>query len=87
MMAIDKLDKPKEEWRTLVSPEAYEVLFEHGIHRFVARHPAFQALQEDMRRFLHLSRRGFFGDGAHEPGELAWLIGLGRRCRDAERFS
>jgi len=64
-----------------------EVLFEHGIHRFVARHPAFQALQEDMRRFLHLSRRGFFGDGAHEPGELAWLIGLGRRCRDAERFS
>lgn len=64
-----------------------EVLFEHGIHRFAARRPAFQGLQDDMRRFLQLSRRGFFGDGAHEPGELAWLIAFGRRCRDAERFS
>ena len=64
-----------------------EVLFEHGIDRFAARRPAFQALQEDMRRFLRVSRRGFFGDGTHEPGELAWLIAFGRRCRDAERFS
>jgi mxaA protein len=64
-----------------------EVLFEHGIHRFAARRPTFQALQEDMRHFLRLSRRGFFGDGVHETGELAWLIAFGRRCRDAERFS
>ena len=64
-----------------------EVLFEHGVHRFVARRPAFQALQDDMRRFLQLSRRGFFGDSAPEPGELAWLVAFGRRCRDAERFS
>ena len=64
-----------------------EVLFEHGIHRFAARRPTFQALQEDMRHFLRLSRRGFFADGAHEAGELAWLLGFGRRCRDAERFS
>jgi mxaA protein len=64
-----------------------EVLFEHGIHRFAAHRPAFEALQEDMHRFLQLSRRGFFGDGAPEPGELAWLIAFGRRCRDAERFS
>jgi mxaA protein len=64
-----------------------EVLFEHGIHRFAARHPAFRALQEDMHRFLRISRRGFFGDGAPEPGELVWLIAFGRRCRDAERFS
>jgi len=63
-----------------------EVLFEHGIHRFVARRPAFRALQQDMHHFLQLSRRGFFGDGAPERGELAWLIAFGRRCRDAERF-
>ena len=55
--------------------------------RFAARRPAFQALRDDMRRFLQLSRRGFFADGAREPGELAWLIAFGRRCRDAERFS
>jgi len=64
-----------------------EVLFERGIERFSARRPAFHLLQEDMRRFLRMSRRGFFGDGAHVPGELAWLIAFGRRCRDAERFS
>jgi len=64
-----------------------EVLFEHGIDRFATRRPAFQALRDDMRRFLRLSRRGFFAEGVCEPGELAWLIGLGRRCRDAERFS
>jgi len=64
-----------------------EVLFEHGVPRFVARRPGFQALQEDMRRFLHVSRRGFFGDAAPEPGELAWLVAFGRRCRDSERFS
>jgi mxaA protein len=63
-----------------------EVLFEHGIERFIARRPAFQALQDDVRRFLRMSRRGFFGDGGHEPGELAWLLAFGRRCRDAERF-
>lgn len=64
-----------------------EVLFEHGVPRFIVRRPAFEALQQDMRRFLQLSRRGFFGDVAPEPGELAWLVAFGRRCRDAERFS
>jgi len=64
-----------------------EVLFEHGIARFVARRPAFQALQQDLRRFLHVSRRGFFGGAVPEPGELAWLVAFGRRCRDVERFS
>lgn len=64
-----------------------EVLFEHGIERFAARRPGFAPLREDVRRFLAISRRGFFGDGVHEPGDLAWLVGFGRRCRDAERWS
>lgn len=66
---------------------AGEVLFEHGIERFAARRPAFAALREDIRRFLAISRRGFFGDGGREPGDLAWLVDFGRRCRDAERLS
>lgn len=64
-----------------------EVLFEHGIERFAARRPGFAALRGDMQRFLAISRRGFFGDGTREQGDLAWLIGFGRRCRDAERWS
>lgn len=64
-----------------------EVLFEHGIERFAARRPAFAPLREEIRRFLAISRRGFFGDGRREPGELDWLIAFGRRCRDAERGS
>lgn len=64
-----------------------EVLFERGVERFVARRTGFAPLREDIRRFLAMSRRGFFGDGRHEPGELAWLVDFGRRCRDAERWS
>jgi mxaA protein len=64
-----------------------EVLFEHGIERFAARRPGFAPLREEVRRFLAISRRGFFGDGVREPGDLAWLVGFGRRCRDAERWS
>lgn len=64
-----------------------EVLFEHGVDRFAARRPGFAPLREDVRRFLAISRRGFFGDGVREPGDLAWLVGFGRRCRDAERWS
>ena len=64
-----------------------EVLFEHGIRPLRRAPPGVPGVADDMRRFLRLSRRGFFGDGAHEPGELAWLIGFGRRCRDAERGS
>lgn len=64
-----------------------EVLFEHGIERFTARRPAFAPLREDIRRFLAISRRGFFGDGRREPGETAWLVDFARRCRDAERWT
>ena len=62
-----------------------EVLFERGVERFAARRPAFVPLRDDMRRFLAISRRGFFGDGARSPGDAAWLVEFGRRCRDAER--
>jgi mxaA protein len=93
MHALPRGDDPAA-WRTACerlhaafNEAGGEVLFERGVHRFVARHPAFLALQDDMRRFLQVSRRGFFGDAAPEPGELAWLVAFGRRCRDAERYS
>lgn len=64
---------------------AGEVVFEPGVERFVARHPAFAGLAEDLRRFLRLSREEFFGRGGRGADDARWLVALGRRCRDAER--
>jgi mxaA protein len=68
-----------------LNTSAGEVLFEHGLQAFVRRRPAFAGLHDDIRRFLALSRRTFFADGARAPDDAAWLVGLARRCRDAER--
>ena len=64
---------------------AGEVLFESGLERFIAAHPAFDALRDDLSRFLRMSRGEFFGDGARVAGNVQWLLALCRRCRDAER--
>jgi mxaA protein len=66
---------------------AGEVLFEHGVDRFVATHTAFAPLQQDIARFLRLSQREFFEGGAHQRDDMAWLSALCKRCRDAERGS
>jgi mxaA protein len=64
---------------------AGEVVFEPGLARFVAAHPAFVGLRDDLARFLRLSRGGFFGEAAHDPVDAPWLVALCRRCHDAER--
>jgi mxaA protein len=67
---------------------AGEVLFERGVQRFVSVRPAFAPLRDDLHRFLQMSRREFFFDGAaRDAADAAWLIDLARRCRDAERDS
>ena len=64
---------------------AGEVVFEAGLERWLAAAPRFAALRGELGRFLALSRREFFADGRHEAGDAAWLVGLARRLRDAER--
>lgn len=64
---------------------AGEVLFEGGVARFVAAKPGFQALHDDLVRFLRLSRAQFFGGAPRAADDAAWLRTLARRCRDAER--
>ena len=64
---------------------AGEVVFEHGLARFVAAQPAFAPLRDDLASFLQRSRDEFFGDAALARGDAAWLVALCRRCRDAER--
>jgi mxaA protein len=64
---------------------AGEVLFEHGVDRFIAKHSAFAPLQQDIVRFLRLSQREFFEGGPHDAADAAWLVAFCKRCRDAER--
>lgn len=64
---------------------AGEVVFEHGLQRFVGARPAFAPLRDDLQRFLQLSRREFFTGAARDATDAAWLVELSRRCRDAER--
>lgn len=67
-----------------VNRTAGEVVFEQGIDRFISAHPRFAPLRADLVSFEQ-SRREFFAPG--EPGApyILWLLGLCRRCRDAER--
>src|SRR6185503_5790485 len=53
---------------------AGEVVFESGLDRFIAGHPVFGALRDDLVRFLRLSRGEFFGDDAREAGDVKWLL-------------
>jgi mxaA protein len=64
---------------------AGEVVFEPGLQRFIAAHPAFAPLRDDLARFLRLSRGEFFGEHLRATGDAAWLLVLCRRCCDAER--
>ena len=60
------------------------VVFERDLDRYIAMHPAFAPLRDDLARFLRLSRAEFF-DQPQARGDAAWLIDLCRRCHDAER--
>ena len=64
---------------------AGEVVFEHGIDRFVSAHPRFAPLRADLVSFFEQSRRAFFAPGEQDAPDSRWLLGLCRRCRDAER--
>ncbi len=85
-------DLPEPQWRGAVrlfhealNRSAGEVLFEPGLERFLAGRPAFQGMRDDLVRFMRLSRAVFFADAPRASGDAAWLVELGRRCRDAER--
>jgi mxaA protein len=64
---------------------AGEVVFERGLAQFVATRRAFAPLEDDLSRFLQVSRREFFAEAARDAASASWLVELSRRCRDAER--
>ena len=86
--------QPAASWReacqrvhAALNQSAGEVLFVHGVDRFIAKHTAFAPLQQDIVRFLRLSQREFFEDAVPRADDSTWLTGFVRRCRDAERGS
>ena len=81
-------DRWQEAFRQLhgaLNRTAGEVVFEHGIDRFVRAHARFEPLRGDLQTFIQLSRRAFFADHHLAAAERSWLIEFSRRCRDAER--
>lgn len=64
---------------------AGEVVFEHGIDRFVSAQPNFRPLRDDLAKFFQQSRREFFADGDSAGRDRAWLIEFARHCSNAER--
>jgi mxaA protein len=80
-----------ERLHAALNATAGEAVFEHGVERFIAAHPAFAALRSDLQTFFARSRREFFAAGHTElpqaGDDTAWLVAFCRRCRDAERGS
>lgn len=65
---------------------AGEVVFEARLADFVAAHPRFGPLRDELARFFERSHREFFAERGAEA-DAAWLRNLCRACRDAERGS
>lgn len=64
-----------------------EALFETGIDRFLAQHPRFAPLRDEIVQFFQASKRVHFGSAAPGDGGQDGLLAFCRRCRDVERGS
>jgi mxaA protein len=63
-------------------------LFSVNLDDFLAKKPAFKAIETEMAQFFGLSRQVFFEPNAqHQVGNnpIQWLAQFSRRCRDCER--
>jgi len=64
---------------------AGEVVFAHGVDRFVAAQPRYAGLRSDLLQFFQQSRHEFFADAPPAANDGRWLREFCRKCRDAER--
>lgn len=64
---------------------AGEVVFEHGVDRFVAAQPRYAGLRAELLAFFQQSRREFFASAELAANDGRWLLEFCRKCRDAER--
>ena len=73
---------------TALNASAGNSLFMNNLDEFLAKKPAFKAIQSEISQFFALSRQVFFEPNAkHDVGAepIAWLKQFCRRCRDCER--
>ncbi|CAD5372134.1 conserved exported hypothetical protein [Rubrivivax sp. A210] len=75
-----------EEIHRALNATAGEALFAAGLEPFLHRHPHFAPLRPDLTDFFRRSEAGFFA-GQWGDDSRAWLLELGRRCRNLERGS
>ena len=85
---------PATEWRAAfqrmheaLNLAAGEVLFEHGVDRFVAAQPRYAGLRSELLEFFQRSRSQFFAQGGPAADDGRWLLAFCRSCRNAERGS
>jgi mxaA protein len=64
---------------------AGRVVFESDIGAFVAEHPQFAGLRQELANFFQRSREQFFAGTAEAGDEGDWLRRFCLACRDAER--
>lgn len=73
---------------TALNNTAGHTLFKGSIDEFIAKKPAFKAVQNDLVAFFEVSRHAFFEstpNPAADTQSVAWLKAFARRCRDCER--
>jgi mxaA protein len=73
---------------TALNTTAGNSLFSVNLDEFLAKKPAFKAIETEMTQFFGLSRQVFFEPNAqHQVGSdpIGWLAQFSRRCRDCER--
>ena len=73
---------------TALNATAGNSLFSVNLDDFLAKKPAFKAIQSELTQFFGLSRQVFFEPNAqHNVGNdpIQWLTQFSRRCRDCER--
>ncbi len=64
---------------------AGQVVFEQNLDRFIAEHPQFAELRDELALFFLRSREQFFAGSAAGQGTAAWLRRFCKACCDAER--
>jgi mxaA protein len=83
-------EQRREAFRRLhgaLNQTAGRVVFESDLGAFIAQHPQFAGLREELASFFQRSRQQFFAGAApsDDPGHGDWLLRFCRACRDAER--
>jgi mxaA protein len=82
------IQKAVSSLHTALNSTAGNSLFSVNLDEFLAKKPAFKAIETEMTQFFGLSRQVFFEPNAqHQVGNdpIQWLAQFSRHCRDCER--